>query len=110
MPDKRYRVRRLTPVECARLQGFPDNWGELEQKETMSDEEVAFWNSVRQTRAAMDGKHPKAMTADQACKWHNGLKTDSSEYRMWGNGIALPNASFVIGRIVKALQSEKEGT
>ena len=21
-----YRVRRLTPVECERLQGFPDNW------------------------------------------------------------------------------------
>jgi len=22
------RIRRLTPVECARLQGFPDNWHE----------------------------------------------------------------------------------
>ena len=21
-----YRIRRLTPVECERLQGFPDNW------------------------------------------------------------------------------------
>jgi DNA (cytosine-5)-methyltransferase 1 len=24
--DEGYRVRRLTPVECERLQGFPDNW------------------------------------------------------------------------------------
>lgn len=24
--DKDYRIRRLTPVECERLQGFPDNW------------------------------------------------------------------------------------
>lgn len=24
--DEGYRIRRLTPVECERLQGFPDNW------------------------------------------------------------------------------------
>lgn len=24
--DKDYRIRRLTPKECERLQGFPDNW------------------------------------------------------------------------------------
>lgn len=24
----RYRVRRLTPLECERLDGFPDNWTE----------------------------------------------------------------------------------
>lgn len=23
---RRYIVRRLTPLECCRLQGFPDNW------------------------------------------------------------------------------------
>ena len=22
------KIRRLTPIECARLQGFPDNWTE----------------------------------------------------------------------------------
>ena len=26
LPDFMYIVRRLTPVECERLQGFPDNW------------------------------------------------------------------------------------
>ena len=25
-PPRRYIVRRLTPLECCRLQGFPDNW------------------------------------------------------------------------------------
>ena len=25
-----YRVRRLTPTECLRLQGFPDNWLDIE--------------------------------------------------------------------------------
>lgn len=25
-PEKKYVLRRLTPVECCRLQGFPDWW------------------------------------------------------------------------------------
>jgi len=25
-PLRHYRIRRLTPIECERLQGFPDNW------------------------------------------------------------------------------------
>ena len=27
--EKRYAVRRLTPTECERLQGFPDNWTDI---------------------------------------------------------------------------------
>lgn len=27
--EKRYAVRRLTPTECERLQGFPDNWTDV---------------------------------------------------------------------------------
>ena len=46
--DSEYVVRRLTPTECARLQGFPDDW-------------------------CADVPH-----------------SDSAEYKMWGNGIALP--------------------
>lgn len=26
MPQRKYIVRRLTPLECCRLQGFPDWW------------------------------------------------------------------------------------
>lgn len=49
MPTKSdYRARRLTPRECARLQGFPPDWCD-------------------------DVPH-----------------TDSAEYKLWGNGIALP--------------------
>ena len=49
-----YVVRRLTPTECARLQGFPDDW--------------------------CDGiPH-----------------TDAAEYKMWGNGMALPCALYIM--------------
>ena len=26
--SKKIKIRRLTPMECERLQGFPDNWTE----------------------------------------------------------------------------------
>lgn len=56
-----YVVRRLTPTECARLQGMPDWWCE-------------------------DVPH-----------------ADSAEYKMWGNGMALPNCLYIIENIVRVL-------
>lgn len=47
-PESDYEVRRLMPIECARLMGFPPDWCD-------------------------DVPH-----------------TDSAEYKLWGNGIALP--------------------
>ena len=58
--NQQYIVRRLTPTECARLQGFPDDWAK--------DVEGYL---------------------------------DSKEYKLWGNGIALPCAEFVLGRIAE---------
>lgn len=61
-PPRKYIVRRLTPLECCRLQGFPD------------------W-------------------------WEDGVEgSDSARYKMWGNGIALPCAADVLGRIAKELE------
>lgn len=65
MEDKqrKYVLRRLTPVECARLQGFPDWW----------------------------------------CEGADG--SDSAQYRLWGNGIALPCAVDVLGRIAEEVRN-----
>lgn len=61
---RKYVLRRLTPLECCRLQGFPD------------------W-------------------------WTDGVEgSDSAIYKMWGNGIALPCAADVIGRLAKELEKE----
>lgn len=100
--DVHYVVRRLTPTECARLQGFPDKWGHPEKKETFSDEEYRFWMDVRNTHAAINGKVVKDYTKEQMVKWYNKLHTDSSEYKMWGNGIALPCALYVMQGIAGA--------
>lgn len=92
----RYIVRRLTPTECARLQGFPDLWGHLNKKESFTDEEYKFWLEVRNAYAKINNKAVKDYTKAQMLAWYSKLHTDSAEYKMWGNGIALPNALYVM--------------
>ena len=102
--EYKYIVRRLTPTECARLQGFPDKWGHPEIKEQLTDEEWTFWEGVRNTHAAINGKATKSYTKEQMLTWYNKLHSDSNEYKMWGNGIALPNALYVMQGIAEVLK------
>ena len=101
-----YIVRRITPTECARLQGFPDEWGRPDHKGDFTDEEYRFWLNVRNTNAAINGKQQKDYTKAQILTWYNKLHTDSSEYKMYGNGIALPCALYVMQGIAEALRNE----
>lgn len=104
-----YIVRRLTPTECARLQGFPDNWGEPDKKDDFTEEEYRFWLDVRNTHAAINGKAVKEYTKPQMLTWYNKLHTDSAEYKMWGNGIALPPALYCMQGMVEAMRNEIGG-
>lgn len=97
-----YIVRRLTPTECARLQGFPDAWCADLGTDNPTDEEIDFWREVFQTYAEATRKSSKPKTDRQIIKWLKNPHTDSAEYRMWGNGIALPCAVFVLRGIVWA--------
>lgn len=98
-----YIVRRLTPTECARLQGFADWWGYIEPKDSLTDEEYRFWLEVRNTHARINGKKEQDYTEKQMLTWYNKLWTDSAEYKMWGNGIALPPALYVMQGIADVL-------
>lgn len=95
-----YIVRRLTPVECARLQGFPDWWCMGLETPDPSEEEVAFWMDVWNTWQTINGKKPK--TGKQVCKWLAEPYTDGAEYKLWGNGICLNNSFFVLAGIAWA--------
>ena len=105
--ERRYIVRRLTPTECARLQGFPDKWGHIEPKTELTDEEYRFWLNVRKTHDAINGRAVKDYNEKQMLTYYNKLWTDSAEYKMWGNGIALPCALYVLQGIKDALVDEQ---
>lgn len=95
-----YIVRRLTPTECARLQGFPDWWCADLGTEEPSEEDVAFWREVFETHRAVTGSASRPKSDAQIVKWLKDPHADSAEYKLWGNGVALPCVCFVLAGIV----------
>lgn len=95
-PEPEYIVRRLTPTECARLQGFPDWWCSGLGIENPSEEEIAYWTEVWETHRRVTGAAKKPKTRNQIVKWLKAPHADAAEYKMWGNGVALPCVVFVL--------------
>ena len=98
--EPEYIVRRLTPTECARLQGFPDWWCGGLGTEEPTEEDLVFWREVFETHRKIAGTSTKPKTDKQIIKWLKDPHSDSAEYKMWGNGVALPNVYFVLSGIV----------
>ena len=99
-----YTVRRLTPTECARLQGFPDWWCAGLDTPNPTEEDIAFWSEVWETHRRIVGRSTKPKSRSQIIKWLQSPHSDSAEYKMWGNGVALPCAFFVLSGIVWCTQ------
>ena len=101
-----YMVRRLTPTECARLQGFPDWWCSDLGIETPTMDDLRIWYDIFETFRKATGAYTKPKTLKQITKWLKNPHSDSAEYKMWGNGVALPNVCFVLSGIVWFTQLE----
>ena len=98
--EPEYIVRRLTPTECARLQGFPDWWCSGLGTDEPTEDEIEFWTAVFETHRSVMGTSSKPKSRNQIVKWLRNPHSDSAEYKMWGNGVALPNVYFVLSGIV----------
>ena len=96
-----YTVRRLTPTECARLQGFPDWWCDNLGIEPTTDD-LRYWCDVFETHRRIVGGSSKPKSLKQITKWLRDPHSDAAEYKMWGNGVALPCVWFVLCGIVWA--------
>lgn len=95
--EERYRVRRLMPTECARLQGFPDWWCKNLETLEPTDEEIEFWKDVFLAHSQANGKKSTGKKTEKAIrKWLQNPHSDAAEYKMRGNGIALPCAVYVM--------------
>lgn len=97
-----YIVRRLTPTECARLQGFPDWWCDNLTTENPTQADIDYWREVFETHRKAVGTSTKPKSEKQIIKWLKDPHSDSAEYKMWGNGVALPNVVFALSGIVRA--------
>lgn len=85
-------VRRLTPVECERLQGFPDNHTLIptQKRKQLTAEEYAYLRH-----------HRPELTAEQAFR----LAADGPRYKAIGNSMAVPVMRWIGSRIQEALRA-----
>lgn len=101
-----YIIRRLTPLECCRLQGFPDNWTQDLGISEPTENDIFYWQMIFKEQTEALGETKKEKTANQIRKWLQNPASDSALYKMWGNGIALPCAMFVMEGIAEVLREE----
>ena len=105
-PEIEYIVRRLTPQECALLQGMPTWWCDDLGTENPTEEQITWWQNVFETYNKAVGKTCKSKSHKQIEKWLKNPYSDSAAYKMWGNGIASSNALFVLTGITYYAQNE----
>ena len=103
-----YLVRRLTPGECCRLQGYPDGWCENLESPAPSNKETDRWEAIfEEWRTAMGGK-TKPKTRRQIIRWLQNPHTDSAEFKAYGNSVAVPCVFFVLAGIVWAMEEGEQ--
>lgn len=101
-------VRRLTPRECERLQGYPDDWTVLPKISDMPEADYLFFRDVFCTYRAINGKPVKKLpTKEQIIKWYNKLDKDSPRYRALGNSLAIPCALRVLDGIAEVWEEQQ---
>ena len=100
-PPEEYLVRRLTPLECCRLQGFPDGWTEHLETEEPGERETARWVGVFEDWYRAQGKTARA-SPGKIAKWLKNPRTDSAEYKAYGNSVAVPCVFFVLAGVAWA--------
>ena len=103
-----YRARRLTPLECCRLQGYPDGWSAGLDTPDPTEDEVEFWSAIFETHRQATDPYKKPKTKNQVRKWLQNPQTDSAEYKMWGNSLAIPCAFTVLAGVAEAIRERKE--
>ena len=101
-----YLVRRLTPGECCRLQGYPDGWCENLDSPAPSNWETDRWEVIFDEWRMISGSKCKPKTRRQVIRWLQNPHTDSAEYKAYGNSVAVPCVFFVLAGIVWATESE----
>lgn len=95
----RHIVRRLTPTECSRLQGFPDQWCRIPMGKwrKIDDAEADYLRS----QGAWVEPHIRPRKDGGT---ETDLAPDSPMYRCLGNSWATNCAEWILRRVVAAIR------
>ena len=88
-PCEEYLVRRLTPDECCRLQGYPDGWCKDLAMDNPSEDEILFWTNVFREWDAVGGKPSRVRSRNAIVKWLTAPNSDAAEYKAYGNSVCV---------------------
>ena len=77
-PEIEYIVRRLTPQECALLQGMPTWWCDGLGTENPTEEQIVWWQNVFENYNKAIGKECKPKSRKQIEKWLKNPYSDSA--------------------------------
>lgn len=90
-------VRRLTPVECERLQGFPDGHTLIptQKRKTISSDELAYLRN-----------HYPDLSEEEAAM----LAADGPRYKAIGNSMAVPVMQWIGCRILATVEAKQPKT
>ena len=94
-------VRRLTPLECERLQGYPDYWtliGEPEEVE-VKDYDIKYDEEGNEVEKTLIGSHKEIEYFYTDSEGKRRRCADSARYKALGNSIALPWWQWLAKRI-----------
>ena len=83
------------------------NWTDDLETPEPTEEDIAFWRDVFETHSQIVSGKPSTKTDKQIIKWLQNPYSDSAEYKMWGNGIALPCMARFLCRIPLQVQMEQ---
>ncbi len=104
------KVRRLTPIECERLQGFPDDWsliGEPEEVE-VKDYDIKYDENGDVVEKTQIGTHKEIEYFYTDSNGKRKKCSDSARYKALGNSIATPYWFVLMRRI--AAQYDRPAT
>lgn len=106
--QRKYIVRRLTELECCRLQGLPDcegnGWADIPPVEEATDADVEFWKPYWDEWCDINGLPHKSKRFIR--KWLESPISGSEQYKMYGNGIATPQWFYTC----EGITEQYEGT
>lgn len=83
-----WSVRRLTTIECARLQGFPDTYCHISGKPRRIPEDEAQYYLSHGLECWQ-----------KAGRWYTRVAKDGPIYKAYGNSMAVPVIGWILDRI-----------
>ncbi|GHU60279.1 hypothetical protein AGMMS49975_29190 [Clostridia bacterium] len=106
--ELKYIVRRLTPLECCRLQGFEDFWCTDLDTQKPTKKEIDDWAKVFETHRNATNPKKKPKTRKYIEKWLKHPQSNSAEYKMWGNSLCVNCAYTVLKGIADELGANQK--